>query len=177
MVPVIAMEPVKGGVLANVPEEIEKIFNEYNPDMSPASWAVRWVASLDNVFIVLSGMSSVDQIMDNTNTFTEFKQLNDEEQILIEKAQEILNRKAPNPCTYCGACQKVCPKNLAVPTYIGLYNNRKMFTADGWQNNVYEAVSARYGKASDCNHCRECEAVCPQKIKIAELLKDVVGVF
>ncbi|EKQ57115.1 MULTISPECIES: aldo/keto reductase [unclassified Clostridium] len=176
-VPVIAMEPVKGGVLSNVPKEIEEMFKEYNPEMSPASWAVRWVASLENVYLVLSGMSSVDQVMDNTSTFNDLKPLNDEEQKFIEKAQEILNKKAPNSCTYCGACHKVCPKNIAVPTYIGLYNNRKMFTADGWHNNVYDAVGERYGKASDCNNCRECEAVCPQKIKIAELLKDAVEVL
>lgn len=169
---VIVMEPLKGGVLANVPEEIEAMFKKYNPKISAAAWALRWVASLDNVFMTLSGMSTIEQLMDNMNTFDRLTPLNDEEQILIEKAQNILNRKAPNKCTYCGVCQKVCPKNLAVPTYIGLYNNRKMFTASGWQNILYDAVGARYGKADDCNDCKECETVCPQRIKITELLKD-----
>jgi predicted aldo/keto reductase-like oxidoreductase len=111
------------------------------------------------------------------NTFDELTPLNDEEQKLIEKAQGILNKRAPNNCTYCGACQKACPRNLAIPTYVGLYNNRKMFIADGWQNMVYDAVGARYGKADDCNGCKECEAVCPQRIEIADLLKDATNIL
>ncbi|MFX0102488.1 MAG: aldo/keto reductase [Candidatus Hodarchaeota archaeon] len=174
---VMVMEPLKGGILADVPPEIEALFKEYNPEISAAAWAFRWVASLENVSMVLSGMSTMEQLMDNMDTFDQLTPLNDEERKIIEKAQDILNKKAPNSCTYCGECQKVCPENLAIPTYIGIYNNRKMFPPDGWQRILYNAVSDRYGIVDDCNGCKECEAACPQGINISELLEDAKPVL
>ncbi|MFX0014315.1 MAG: aldo/keto reductase [Promethearchaeota archaeon] len=169
---VIVMEPLKGGALANVPNEIENKFKEYNPNISAAAWALRWVASLDGIFLILSGMSTIEQLLDNMNTFDQLTPLNVEEQQLITEAQEIFNKKSPNNCTFCGECQKVCLEKLAIPVYIGLYNNRKMFKAGGWQNMVYDAVGTRYGNATDCTDCKECETVCEQNIKITDIIKD-----
>ena len=173
-VPVIVMEPVKGGMLANVPAEVEKMFKDYNPDMTIPSWAVRFAASLDNVFMVLSGMSNMDQLVDNTDYMMDFKPLNEEELALINKAVEIIKAQVEIPCTGCAYCVDGCPVNIPIPAYFNLVNEcAKKVDPFG----KYEKLSKDAGKASECVECGQCEAICPQHIHIIDELKKVAERF
>lgn len=178
--PVIVMEPVKGGTLANVPNEVEKMFLDYAPKMSVPSWAIRFAASHPNVKMVLSGMGSMDMMMDNTSYMKEFIPLNIEEMKLVKKAAEIINSSIAIPCTGCAYCETGCPKNIAISKYFSLYNTEKQelkgkdFTP---QENYYDRLTYNFGKASDCIMCGKCEKVCPQHLPIRENLKLVAATF
>jgi uncharacterized protein len=174
--PVIVMEPVKGGALANVPEEAGKLFRAYHPDMSVASWAVRFAASLDNVFMVLSGMTSFEQLVDNTSYMQNMTPLNHEEREIVERATEIINGSIAIPCTACQYCVDGCPSSIPISKYFALYNQQKQFGM--MPAAVYYAnLAQESGKASDCVGCRQCEGHCPQHIAIVEQLKEVARVF
>ena len=127
--PVIIMEPVKGGMLANPPEQVQKVFKEANPDASVASWAIKFAASLEGVITVLSGMSNIEQMEDNISYMKDFTKLSDKEEETINKAQEILKSIPIIPCTTCNYCAKVCPMKIGISgsftamNYLTLYND------------------------------------------------------
>lgn len=171
--PVIVMEPVKGGTLAKVPEAVEKMFKANNKDMSVASWAVRFAASLPNVKIVLSGMSSMEQIEDNMNYMKNFVPMNADEMIIVHNAAEMISKDIAIPCTGCAYCVDGCPMNIAIPKYFDLYNKN----AKESQAEAYEEAATAFGKASECVGCGQCEEVCPQHLSIIDLLKDVANTF
>ncbi len=174
--PVIVMEPAKGGTLvANVPAEAKKMFEDYDPNMSVASWAIRFAASLDNVKLVLSGMSDMEQLLDNTGYMMDFKPLTEEELDMCKKAAKMINDAVAIPCTGCAYCIVDCPKNIPIPKYFSLYNAEQHETKRSWtaQDMYYSSLSKNFGKASDCIKCGKCENMCPQHLPIRKYLEKV----
>ena len=178
--PVIVMEPVKGGTLAALPESVEDIFRNYNPQMSIPSWAIRFAASQPNVVLVLSGMSNMEQMKDNTAYMKDFTPINNEELKIIEDAVKIINSNIAIPCTGCSYCTDGCPQNIAIPKYFSLYNaEMQELKGKFWtpQGEYYDRLTGIYGKASDCLECGQCESACPQHLSIIEHLKEVAKRF
>ena len=179
--PVIVMEPVKGGTLAKVPEEAEALLKAADASMSVPSWAIRFAAGLDNVMVVLSGMSSVAQMADNLSYMEDFKPLSAGEKAMLEKVAGIINAQIAVPCTGCSYCTEGCPMHIPIPKYFSLYNEdmRENLEEKGWTVNYsnYANLAARFGKASDCVGCGQCERVCPQHLPIIERLRDVAKHF
>lgn len=175
---VVAMEPVKGGMLVNLPEEAALLLKEANPQASLASWAIRYVAGLNGVTTVLSGMSTLEQVEDNTEYMQNFQPLNEQEQILLKQVSEIIRTKNTIACTNCRYCVAECPKNIAIPDYFDLYNNMKRLKNTSYLSNqvvYYANLTHSYGKASDCTHCGLCEKNCPQNLPIRKLLKNIAA--
>ncbi len=178
--PVIVMEPVKGGTLAKLPPAVEKSYKDYAPDMSIPSWAIRFAASQPGVSLVLSGMSNMEQVLDNTGFMADFKPLNEEEMTLIRQAVQTINEGIAIPCTGCSYCTDGCPKNIPIPRYFSLYNADKQESPEKkWtsQGSYYERLTESFGKASACVGCGQCERACPQHLTIRKYLKDVAEHF
>ena len=175
--PVIVMEPAKGGTLSRVPEEAKALFDELDPSKSVSSWAIRFAASLPGVMMVLSGMSNLEQIEDNTGYMRDFVPLTEEEREVCFRVAEIINAQIAIPCTACSYCVEGCPKKIPIPKYFSLYNEdmRENLEEKGWTINLsnYDTLSKKAGKASDCIACGQCEGVCPQHLPIIEHLKSV----
>ena len=178
--PIIVMEPVKGGMLANVSPEAEGRFKAHQPTMSTASWAIRYAAGLEGVALVLSGMSDMEQLADNTGYMRQFIPLDEEEQHVLKDAVGIIQESIAIPCTACRYCVADCPQQIAIPEYFALYNTEKIAPASAFSiQKIYygNSVTAGHGKASECIECGQCEAQCPQHIEIMRHLKDVAGLF
>ena len=175
--PIVVMEPVKGGNLANPPGEVQKLFHDYDPDASFASWAIRFVASLPGILAVLSGMSSMEQMRDNLSYMEDFRPLTEEETALTRRAAEIINSQIAVPCTGCAYCVEGCPMRIPIPRYFSLYNEdmREDMAHKRWTINFtnYDNLAASFGRASDCIGCGQCEGVCPQHLPIIETMKKV----
>ena len=174
---IVVMEPVKGGTLANPPKAVRKLFDAYHPDMSYASWAIRFVASLDGIITVLSGMSNIAQMEDNLSYMRDFKPLNDEEQKIIQQAQRILGHSATIPCTACHYCMEGCPAGIRIPDIFAAMNKEI-------GNGQTEEAEAAYAKAvsegasaSACIACGQCENACPQHLTVIEYLRQAAEMF
>lgn len=172
--PVVVMEPVKGGTLAEVPEEVETLFRSMAPEASVPSWAIRFAAGLDNVMMVLSGMSSMAQLLDNTATVSQLEPLSAEERETVLKAAEMIRSSIAIPCTGCSYCTDGCPMAISIPEIFSLYNQVKR--GEGGASR-YEEITENRGKASACVGCGQCEGVCPQHLPVRELLKKAAGRF
>ena len=175
-IPLVIMEPIKGGLLANLPEEVAESFKKVDPEKTVASWALRWVASLPNVKVVLSGMSDEAQLQNNLETFCDFKALNEAESKAVDEVAAILKKRVNNGCTGCRYCMP-CPAGVNIPGNFKIWNQYGIYCNDGdakwqWGNNIAESE-----KAHNCVKCGKCEAACPQKIKIREDLEKVTETF
>ncbi len=177
--PVIVMEPVKGGALVDISQKAKKMMKDRLPDMSIASWAIRFTASLENVVMVLSGMSNEDQLNDNLNYMKDFCPLSKEEFNIALECAEIIRNDIAIPCTACQYCVDDCPCNIAIPDYFKLFNDANRFGLSrmGHLQNRYNEISSSKGKAADCVKCGLCESHCPQKLPIRELLEKVSKAF
>lgn len=171
-IPMIIMEPVKGGTLANIKPELMDMYKEKRPDDSAARWALRFVGSLPGVFMILSGMSTEEQMADNIKTFTDFEPLSEEEKALVEKVKTIMLDTPTISCTSCRYCTDGCPMMISIPDVFSAINTMRLYNDDFRPRNFYRGVTERGGKAGDCVACGQCEAVCPQHLPIIKLLEE-----
>lgn len=177
--PVVVMEPIKGGTLAGgLPDEAASLLREAGG--TPASYAIRFAASLDGVALVLSGMSEIAHMEENVSFMDDLSPLTDAERDLIARARDIINSQIAIPCTGCAYCVDGCPKNIPIPSYFSLYNaDLREIEGKGWlpQAQYYKNITGTKGKASDCIACGQCESVCPQRLPIIEDLRKVADHF
>ncbi|MDR1899963.1 MAG: aldo/keto reductase [Treponema sp.] len=180
-IPVVVMEPVRGGALASLCEESLAIFRAAAPEASPASWALRFAASLPGVMTVLSGMSSLDQMRDNVETMERFKPLGPEEYRVIEKALAAFRRSATVPCTACRYCMD-CPEGIDIPKVLGIYNNYLMAEANrhpmsGFLFDMEYKILGEEKQARHCAECGQCSGRCPQRIDVPRWMGLIDGLY
>lgn len=174
---IIVMEPNKGGSLINLPESAEKLFRDYAPNSSNASWAMRFVASLEGVKLVLSGMSNIAQMEDNIGFMDNFVPLNAEEREIVEKVRIILEQNSAIGCTKCRYCTEECPMGIPIPEYFSAFNTFKLTNNMGNAGMYYRRYANGRHLASECIKCGKCENHCPQHLEIRKLLEETAELF
>lgn len=172
-IPVWVMEPVRGGKLANLDKASKEKLEKFQPEASAASWAFRWLQGLENVKMILSGMSDMEQVRDNVHTFEALNPLTKEEEYVLMEIAE--GMKDSVPCTACRYCCGDCPKGLDIPKLLSLYNEMRVLPSF----NVGMTIdSMEHGsRPSACIGCKRCAKVCPQKIDIPEAMKEFAGML
>ncbi|MBQ6582349.1 MAG: aldo/keto reductase [Mogibacterium sp.] len=178
--PIVVMEPCKGGTLTNLPDDVAEILHRYAPDQSQASWAIRFAASQRNVRMVLSGVSSLEQLRDNLSFMREFQPLTEEETALVLQAVDKINSTIAIPCTSCAYCVPGCPAGIPIPKYFSLYNvNLKDINREDWtpQEDFYYRLTLSSASPKKCVECGQCEKICPQHLPVIRYLKEVAEHF
>ena len=178
-IPMVIMEPVKGGTLANLTPELEAKFKAARPDKSVASWALRFAASLPGVMTVLSGMSTPEQVADNLATFARFEPLTDADRAVIDEVRAIMLNVPQIGCTACRYCTDGCPMNISIPDVFRALNTRKLYNNEQFRPQSFynNLIGQGHGRAADCIACGQCEGVCPQHLPIIDLLKTASAEF
>ncbi|MCI7428644.1 MAG: aldo/keto reductase [Methanobrevibacter sp.] len=174
---VYVMEPLKGGVIVNPPEDIKNDFKEFNPDKSIASLAIRFCASLDNVKIVLSGMNKMEDLIDNCDTYENFKPIDKTEEEFLEKMAQKLASKLAVACSECGYCVDSCPEMIPIPEYLSLYNTSKNQPESNIYKLYFEKIADEKVAASECTFCGSCIDYCTQQIDIPSVLEEAIEHF
>ena len=175
--PIVVMEPVKGGALANPPKEVGRILKAANPDASFASWAIRFAASLDGILTVLSGMSNLEQVRDNLSFMRDFRPLTEGEQATIRAAQEALGKVEHIPCTACRYCTKGCPQGIPIPDIFAARNKQLIWGQLERGASDYAELAEKGNVADACIACGQCEEACPQGIRIIDRLAECAENF
>ncbi len=177
--PVVIMEPVKGGLLAEPPKDAAAILKEADPDASYASWAIRFAASLEGVITVLSGMSNVQQMEDNLSFMKDFKKLNDAEQAVMKRAREAIEAIPIIPCTSCNYCAKVCPNDIGISGTFSAMNMLTLYQNEqrALNHEKFNVTGQGKKRAAECVKCGKCEEACPQHIAIRDRLEEAVKAF
>ncbi len=176
-IPIIVMEPVRGGFLASMDPKIEARFKAERPEDSIASWALRFASSLPGVMTVLSGMSNEEQIRDNIKTFTDFQPITEKEMEIIDAVTEEILRIPQIGCTACKYCTPGCPAGISIPDVFRTINTLRRYPDDWRSKNFYSGLVKRSARASECVACGQCESVCPQHLPIIQLMEDAAKIL
>ena len=173
-IPIVAMEPARGGRLATLNDEATAMLKAFRPEWSVASWAYRWLMSLPNMQVVLSGMSAIDQIIDNVETFSELSPLSEEETAVLEQVREMLKAEIVVPCTDCRYCVEDCPEEIDIPEAMKVYNDLRILS---WAMSGPTLERLRVGEKTpaDCSACKTCLERCTQAINIPEIMEELKG--
>ena len=174
-VPVIVMEPLRGGALASLSPDAAKILKKAEPGLSTASWAFRFLAGLPNVLCILSGMTLPEHVEDNIRTFTPIKPLSDSDRKVLDEALAVYRKQLAVPCTSCKYCMP-CPVGVEIPKIFGLYNQYKISGNKWLFSNNYNSIPED-SRADACVNCGKCMKQCPQKIRIPDVLKKIAKEF
>ena len=175
-IPIVVMEPIKGGTLAKLSEDMEAKFKNVNPQWSLSSWALRWVASLDNVKVILSGMTTMEHVLDNLNTFNSFEKLSSDEQNTVKEVAEMIHTRKKNGCTGCNYCMP-CPYGVNIPRNFRIWNDLGVFGNEKKAKMRYFTNCPPEQRSDMCQWCGACEPLCPQSIPIREDLKKMTEEF
>ena len=173
-IPMVIMEPIKGGSLSALPKDITGEFRAYAPDASDSSWALRWVGSKPNVKVILSGMSTMEQVEDNLRTFTKFVPLNEEEQGIVSRVADTIQSRTKNGCTGCAYCMP-CPFGVDIPRMFNIWNEYARYGSEAAAKRRYYRDTKPEARADQCRKCGKCETVCPQKLSIRQDLERVTA--
>ena len=171
-IPIWVMEPLRGGRLSKLSDEQEAKLKELRPEETPTSWAFRFLQSIPEVTMILSGMSSMEQLTSNIETFSEEKPLNEEEKEVLMKITDEMLKVKTLPCTACHYCVSHCPKGLNIPYLLSLYNEH-MFTGGGFIAPMAISALPEDKRPSSCIGCKSCERVCPQQIEVSKAMKEL----